>query len=930
MARTEGRGLAQARRVSTLALALPMVCLCFTLALPVSAEGGFETGRNTSAGTISSQFQSMVYPYLDLVDFYGIGRNIINHNINHRIVAVAYNWTNGSGFGEAEASAGDLAEAVEETDEAEGLPPIHWPTPPHPVHSFGRQQGSLVPDDSVDRWIFKFKDNITEEEIRSICSSEAEGIARTLGSDSSTESGLESNNATAVSSSSAQSCLGDCWDLSVAGNNIVFYKSSLEDVRACREILGDKLEFIEREMKSFTMDSISTESNTMEAKVESVSSRLWGLDRIDQTNLPLDRKFHLSATGKGVHLYILDTGLRYSHVDFVGRVRDGIDFIDDDWDPWDEYGHGTHITGTAAGTTYGVAKEAWIHPVRVLGDDGSGAWSGIIKGLDWIAKNHKRPAAAVLSLGGHKSWSVNRAVEGLIRAGVTVVVAAGNSHKDACTFSPASVDTAITVASTNRRDHISSFSNYGPCVDIFAPGSEILSTWNGKDYDTSTSSGTSMACPHVLGAAALHLENHPYADPAEVKGAILQAASHVQINGNDHDSPNMMLNIADLPCEDRTDCEPGRWGKWNECPTNTCGARFQKRYRDIVERQRCGGRPCVLEEEQYCGEGPTCPAMMHATQLFTSAATFDLEYKTILFKVFADNAYSACILDGVEPLAESAEDISWETIQLDDDSSTFIDLVGKTGRKVTFYGAEHDGLWVSSNGYITFGEPDNDHDPSLASHFSKARLSLLYSDLRPDLGSGTVTYALLPPSNPNRIAVTYDHLNDYCTWWGCYGSNTAQAVIYFEGEKKGDIVLSYRSISTASKPIIVGLSPGFMPGQFTESSFSSLTGTCSNPLNLREPIRVSSKPVATMRTSEAQTSLCKVGEWSEWSECSKPCGGGTRSRTRDVTLPGNYRGDSYSNGSVCPAKEEEEECNDHPCLSTCNFFGLSGCDSDTP
>lgn len=125
-----------------------------------------------------------------------------------------------------------------------------------------------------------------------------------------------------------------------------------------------------------------------------------------------------------------------------------------------------------------------IHPVRVLGSDGSGAWSGIIKGLNWIAANHEKPAAAVLSLGGHKSWSVNSAVQGLISAGITVVVAAGNSHKDACGFSPASVPTAITVSATDRYDHISSFANYGSCVDIFAPGTDIMSTWHRKDYDT--------------------------------------------------------------------------------------------------------------------------------------------------------------------------------------------------------------------------------------------------------------------------------------------------------------------------------------------------------------------------------------------------------------------------------------------------------------
>jgi hypothetical protein len=630
-------------------------------------------------------------------------------------------------------------------------------------------------------------------------------------------------------------------------------------------------------------------------------------------------------------LYILDTGLRYSHVDFVGRVSDGIDIIDGDWDPWDEYGHGTHIAGTAAGTKFGIAKDAIIHPIRVLGTDGSGAWSGIIKGLNYIARNHKKPAAAVLSLGGHKSWSVNRAVQALIDSGVSVVVAAGNSHKDACDFSPASVPAALTVSSTDRSDHISSFANYGSCVDIFAPGTDIMSTWNRKDYDTSLSSGTSMACPHVLGAIALHLENHPEDTPAQVKNVLMKAASRVPIRGNSADTPNVLLNIADLPCKEVTDCVAGPWMEWNACPRNTCGARFQKRFREIRERQRCGGTPCILEEERYCGKGPDCPSTAHASQMFSSESAFDMEYKTIEYKVFSDNAYSACLADSNpdKPLPEDVESGDWNRLDLDRDSASYIDVVGKTGRKIKFYEREYPGVWVGSNGYLTFDQPDNSRKPTWESHFQLPRISVLYTDLKPDLRSGSVKYSFRPAnSRPDRLVVTYDHLNDYCTWYGCYGSNTAQAVLYFDGPRKGDVVLGFRSISTASAPILVGLSPGYTPS-FEPQVLSSLNGTCTSKLSMdKEDLLLSSilSPQQKMRSSSVETkdtaSGCEVGDWGEWSECDKPCGKGTRKRKRKIMNRSSSSSNKNGDFLNCPAREEEEDCNVQDCLSTCEFFGL--------
>ena len=827
-----------------------------------------------------------------------------------------------------EASFDSGFEAVRDVIEAEGdLAPVHWLNPP--LHSFAGRTGSALPDDDPKRWILHFRENATEEEVEAFC--ERAASRRPNG----------------------EGCGGECWE-EPAGRTVFFRLREPDDLHRCRRELGSKLEWLEREMKSYTMDTLA---HTMQSRlrIQRVSSRLWGLDRIDQDGLPLDRTFHVTATGRGVHLYVLDTGIRYSHVDFAGRIANGIDMIDGDWDPWDNYGHGTHIAGTAAGTKFGVAKDAIIHPVRVLGDDGSGAWSGIIKGLNWIANNHQKPAAAVLSLGGHKSWSVNRAVQSLIDQGVTVVVAAGNSHKDACEFSPASVPAAITVSATDRNDVISSFANYGECVDIFAPGTDIMSTWNGKDHDTSLSSGTSMACPHVLGAVALHLENHPDATPAEVRQAILSSATQAEIGGLPRGTTKRMLNVADLPCAEVRDCVPGPWMEWESCPANTCGPRFQRRRRGVQERQRCGGRACVLEEERYCGEGPRCPESAMAAQAFSSEAAFDMEYKTILYSVFSDNAYSACLQEG-KPLPESPKEGKWRSLDLADDSAAYVDVVGRTGKKVRFYGKDYRGVWVGSNGYITFDGPDEGSKAGWDEHFSRPRISMLFADLKPNLKPGSVKYAFRPEVRPNKLVVTFDHLHDYCAWYGCYGSNTAQAVLYLSGPRRGDVVLSYRSISTASAPILVGLSPGGRDNDFRPKRLSSLNGTCVARMDDRKTggLLVSSIFEQKVRTRRERTKVafsekvdwedltfslfffffayvpqnkvttsavegqagCEVGEWSDWSECDKPCGGGTRFRTREV--------DTTSTAGMvsCPARREEEQCNEEECLRTCEFFGL--------
>jgi len=269
----------------------------------------------------------------------------------------------------------------------------------------------------------------------------------------------------------------------------------------------------------------------------------WGLDRVDQRALPLTGTFsYANAAGTGVTAYIVDTGIA-PHSDFGTRLGAGYTAITDATGTGDCNGHGTHVAGTVAGATYGVAKAAQLVPVRVLGCDGSGSWSGVIAGLDWAARNHvSGKAVANMSLGGPANSSVDRAVQSLINDGVTVAVAAGNSNANACNSSPARVSAALTVGATDSTDTRAGFSNYGSCLDLFAPGVNIDSTWN--TGGTATLSGTSMATPHVAGAAAVVLSTSAAnLTPATVASRMTSTAS-VVVSARGAGSPNRLLYLA--------------------------------------------------------------------------------------------------------------------------------------------------------------------------------------------------------------------------------------------------------------------------------------------------------------------------------------------------------------------------------------------------
>ena len=580
----------------------------------------------------------------------------------------------------------------------------------------------------------------------------------------------------------------------------------------------------------------------------------WHLDRLDSgAGAGLDRRFAtpLGLSGAGTHIYVLDTGLRAGHREFLGRVGEGIDLAAAGGGaPDDDNGHGTHCAGLAAGAEFGVAKCATVHGVKVLDAQGLGSFSDVIRGLDWVAAHAEGgPAVVSMSLAGPPSDSVDRALRDMADLGFLVVAAAGNEGDEACQYSPATSEDALIVGASDvtevsggeLRDLRSPFSNYGPCVDVYAPGSTIEAASHASDEATTFRSGTSMACPLVAGMAALYLEAYPAASGAAVKNAVLQASSPPQDTWRfEPDDGALVTGVAALsvcpPDEEPVDCQVSDWGDWSteaDCPApgeapEVCGLRLRRRTRSVRVETRCGGALCPpLWEESPCPrEYPPCTSF-YPMQFFGAvdpqerpAPELDLRGRHLVFTP-SGAGYSVCAGSRSGDLSP-IEDTSFATdLELGDDDSA--EVVFGPGTAFPFFGRSYRALHVSSNGFISTSRDTSytaSHSSAVASEglqaalsgfWQEARVAVLFQDLNPGVGGG-VYFEVKQDGGRPRLVVSYLDV----PLWGPGGQPlagttcTAQAVLHLESglsTEGGRIELWFGNVRGDYNPV-VGLSPG--------------------------------------------------------------------------------------------------------------------------